>query len=230
MGTLKNTGSRGAMLLAMTLGVTGCATMGTGSSQGVDSLPQVSCTTTLQPEHQLQLDAVDSLMSRSQPYAALAKLESEGLETEQHWVRRGQLLASTEQVAQAEDIFQALATDCDSAMGHHGLGLVYLKQGKLSQGVGELRKARELAPSSSDVRNDYGYGLLLTGGYQEAVFELRTAFELADGEGAVRQNLAASYVITDDSSGLAMLRNQYDLSMDEIAHAEKLAARLQRLR
>lgn len=228
MATHKSTSSRGALLLAISLAVSGCAALGTGSAPSGEILPPVSCTTTLQPEHQLQMDAVDSLMSRSQPYAALARLESEGLDTAQHWVRRGQLLASTNQIAEAEDIFEALATQCDSAMGHHGLGLIYLKQHKLEEGVSELRKARKMKPSSSDVRNDYGYALLLTGGYHDAVFELRTALELANGEGAVRQNLAAGYVITGDRPGLDMLRDQYGLSMDEIAHAEKLAVQIRR--
>jgi len=226
MGVCKRISRRGSLLLAISLAVTGCSTMSTSTVD--EPQLQVSCTTTLQPEHQLQLDAVDAQMSRSQPYAALAKLESEGLATEQHWVRRGQLLASTSQVAEAQEVFQALATQCDSAMGHHGLGLVYLKLGKLNEGTRELRKARELAPSSSDIRNDYGYALLLTGGYYDAVFELRTAFELANGEGAVRQNLAAGYFITNDRSGIAMLRQKYNLSNDEIAHAEKLAARIRR--
>lgn len=230
MGTRKSTSSRGVLLLVISLAVSGCATLGTGAGPATDSLPPVSCTTQLQPEHQLQLDAVDVLMSRSQPYAALARLESEGLATEQHWIRRGQLLAATHQLAEAEDVFQAMVANCDSAMGHHGLGLVYLKQHKLEQGASELRKARKLNPSSPDVRNDYGYALLLTGGYHSAVFELRTALELANGEGAVRQNLAAGYIITEDRSGLALLRDQYDLSMDEVAHAEKLAARIRRER
>lgn len=228
MGVCKRISGRGGLLLAISLAVTGCSTLNTSTVE--EPQLQVSCTTTLQPEHQLQLDAVDAQMSRSQPYAALAKLESEGLATEQHWVRRGQLLASTNQVAEAQEVFQALATQCGSAMGHHGLGLVYLKRGKLKEGTRELRKARELAPSSSDIRNDYGYALLLTGGYYDAVFELRTAFELADGQGAVRQNLAAGYFITNDRSGLAMLKHKYDLSRDEVAHAEKLATRIRRSR
>lgn len=226
MGVCKRISGRGSLLLAISLAVTGCSTISTSTEE--EPQLQVSCTTTLQPEHQLQLDAVDAQMSRSQPYAALAKLESEGLATEQHWVRRGQLLASTSQVIEAQEVFQALATKCDSAMGHHGLGLVYLKLGKLNEGTRELRKARELAPSSSDIRNDYGYALLLTGGYYDAVFELRTAFELANGEGAVRQNLAAGYFITNDRSGIAMLKQKYNLSKGEIAHAEKLAARIRR--
>lgn len=228
MGVCKGITGRGSLLLAISLAVTGCAAMNTTAVE--EPGLQVSCTTTLQPEHQLQLDAVDAKMSRSQPYAALARLESEGLATEQHWIRRGQLLASTNQVAEAQEIFQALATQCDSAEGHHGLGLVYLKQGKLNEGTQALRKARELAPSSSNIRNDYGYALLLTGGYYDAIFELRTAFELANGQGAVRQNLAAGYFITDDRSGLAMLTHKYDLSKDELTYAEKLAARIRSFR
>lgn len=222
-----NKRGRKGLLLAMSLAVSGCATNGSMAS---DPSVAVSCTTTKQPEHQLQLDAVDALMARSQPYAALAKLESEGLATEHHWVRLGQLMAATNQIAEAEEVFHALAGECDSAMGHHGLGLVYLKQKKLDQGLAELATARKMAPSSADVRNDYGYALLLTGQDYEAIFELRTAFELADGEGAVRQNLAAGYVLTGDRSGLAMLRDQYALSTAETAHAERLADDIRRLR
>jgi Flp pilus assembly protein TadD len=223
MAACKRTSHWGIGLLAISLTLTGCSTLDTGGRQIADTLPKVSCKTTLQPEHQLHLDAVDSLMSRSQPYAALARLESEELATEQHWLRRGQLLASTNQIAGAEDIFHALSASCDSAMAYHGLGLVYLKRSRLGEGVNQLRRAREMEPSSADVRNDYGYALLLSGEYYDAVFELRTALELAGGEGAVRQNLAASYIITGDRAGLAMLRDQYDLSMNELAHAEKLA-------
>jgi len=228
MRNLNNKRGRGLWLLVLSVAMTGCAT--TAPRAGDDPGSEVRCTTNTQPEHQLQLDAVDALMSRSQPYAALAKLESEGLATEHHWVRHGQLLAATGQMKQAEAVFQALAQACGSAMGHHGLGLVYLKQKKLNLGLAELKKARALAPSSSDVRNDYGYALLLTRQDAEAVFELRTAFELADGEGPVRQNLAAGYILTNDQAGLALLRDQYDLSMSEKSHAETLANNIRRLR
>lgn len=226
MGTTVGRRARGTFALVTALLVTGCATTGvTGEQQ---RMLAVSCSQTVQPEHQVQLDLVDSLTAREQPYAALAKLESEGLETEQHWLRRGQLLATTQQLAGAEEVFQALVEECHSARAHHGLGLVYLKQHRLDQGLAQLATARKKAPSSADVRNDYGYALLLSGHQEDAVFELRTAFELADGQGAVRQNLAAAYVINGDRTGLAMLRNKYDFGVEEYAHAEKLADDIRR--
>ncbi|MDX1636193.1 MAG: hypothetical protein R3280_16260 [Marinobacter sp.] len=212
---------RGLLLPPLVLAISGCAVL--QQAQGPDQALQVSCTQTIQPEHQLQLDAVDSLMARSQPYAGLARLESEGLETRHHWLRKGQLLAATGQLGEAREVFQALAERCQAAGGYHGLGLVYLKLGQLDQGLAQLEKARQLEPSSADIRNDYGYGLLLSGRDDKAVFELRTAFELADGQGGVRQNLAAAYLITGDRSGLKLMRDQYDFATSEYAHAKKLA-------
>lgn len=226
MGTTAGRRIRGTFALAATLLATGCATFGvTGDQQGA---PEVSCSRTVQPEHQVQLDLVDTLTAREQPYAALAKLESEGLETEQHWLRRGQLLATTQRLAEAEEVFRALVEECHSARAYHGLGLVHLKQDRLDQGLAHLATAREKAPSSADVRSDYGYALLLSGRPGDAVFELRTALELADGKGAVRQNLAAAYLINGDRAGLAMLRNKYDFSAKEYAYAEKLADDIRR--
>lgn len=219
---------RALVLAPLVLAATGCAVLqpAPGSQKGME----VSCSQTIQPEHQLQLDAVDALMARSQPYAGLARLESEGLETHHHWLRKGQLLASTGQLGQARELFQALAEQCQSAGGHHGLGLVYLKLNQIDKGLAQLEQARRLEPSSADIRNDYGYGLLLAGDDQKAVFELRTALELADGEGGVRQNLAAAYLITGNHTGLDLLRNRYDFSASEYAHAEQLAAQIRRQR
>lgn len=188
----------------------------------------VSCSQKIQPEHQVQLDLVDALMARSQPYAALAQLESAGLPTEQHWLRLGQLQATTHQLKQAEKVFRSLVNQCHSAEGYHGLGLVHLKQGHLAQGLEQLAQARRLKPSSADIRNDYGYALLLAGRMNDALFELRTAFELAEGKGAVRQNLAAAYLLSSDTAGLTLLKNRYDFGLEEYAHAETLAAEISR--
>lgn len=188
----------------------------------------VSCSQQVQPEHQVQLDLVDSLMARSRPYAALAQLESAGLPTEQHWLRFGQLQAATGQLEQAEEVFRSLVSQCRSAEGYHGLGLVHLKQGQLEQGLNPLEQARQLKPSSTDVRNDYGYALLLAGRVDDAVFELRTAFELSDGQGVVRQNLAAAYLLANDTPGLSRLKKQYDFGLEEYAHAEELAAEIRK--
>lgn len=212
------------MALVATILAGGCSM--TGSTGAQAPALSVSCLQQVQPEQQVQLDLVDSLMARSQPYAALAQLENEGLSTEQHWLRFGQLQAATRQLKQAEKVFQSLVSQCRTAEGYHGLGLVYLKQGQLEQGLELLAQARQLTPSSADIRNDYGYALLLIGRMEEAVFELRTAFELADGQGVVRQNLAAVYLLMNDTTGLSLLKNKYDFGLEEYAHAERLKAEI----
>ena len=81
---------------------------------------------------------------------------------------------------------------------------------------------RNLAPAAAQVRNDYGYALLLVGRYEDAAFELRTALELANGQGPVRQNVAVAYLLTDNEKGLQTLKSEYGFTADEMAYAEKL--------
>ncbi len=183
----------------------------------------VSCSQEVQPEHQMQLDLVDSLTGRSQPYAAMARLESEGLHTEQHWLRYARLLAATDQLVRAEEVFRSLVVACASADAYHGLGRVYIQRSWLEQGLEQLAEARRREPSSGNIRNDFGYALLLAGRGEDAVFELRTAFELVNGEGAVRQNLAAAYLLTGNKAGLSWLKENYDFGLEEYAYAEQHA-------
>ena len=60
----------------------------------------------------VQLDMVDNLMNRERNHAALAQLEAKPMETVDHWVRYGQLQASTGHLGEAETIFQGLVDRC----------------------------------------------------------------------------------------------------------------------
>ncbi len=207
--------------------LTGCASVGTqGNGPGDPENPEVSCRTTIQPEEQLQLDAVDEQIRKGQSYAALAKLESEPLGTEQHWLRRGQLYVSTGQLISAQALFETLVRECGSAGSHHGLGLVSMKRGRLSAGLDHLRTARNLAPVSVPIRNDYGFALLKTNDIDTAIYELRTAYELADGKGAVSQNLAVAFLLKGDQAGLNWMKSRYGFTDAELAHAQQISERM----
>ncbi|SFL99553.1 tetratricopeptide repeat protein [Marinobacter zhejiangensis] len=208
--------------------MSGCATTPVEPREPASEPLAVRCNANIQPEAQVHLDLVDRLADAGKPYAALAQLESESLSTPDHWVRKGRLLASTQQLQAAENLFRALAEECDTAEAFHGLGMVLLKSWRTEAGVTQLRIARAEAPSSGNIRNDYGYALLLNGDYEQAAYELRTALELLDGEGPVRQNLAAAYLLTNNDDGLRLLTERYGFGVDEIAHAQRLAGTLRR--
>jgi len=219
---------RGFCLLALatTTLMAGCALHPPAPDTATNrlALVHVTCNTEIQPEQQVELDLIDRLMDAHQNHAALAQLESKPLATEDHWLRYGQLLASTGQLDQAQQVFQALVNQCNTGRAHHGLGMVLMKRNEIDAALVHLKIARERDPADSDVRNDYGYALLLIGDYQQAVFELRTAIELGDGQGPVRENLAVAYLLTNNDRGMQWLTQQHQLTDKERKYAEKLAA------
>ena len=185
-------------------------------------LSDIDCNAVAQPETRINLEMVDALSSKSRYHAALAQLESAPFNSTDHWTRYGQLLAATGQLSDAEAVFRAMAATCKDGVSSHGLGMVLLKQHAVSAALPHLEKARQLSPASGQIRNDYGYALLLVGRYPEARFELRTALELANGQGPVRQNLAVVYLLTDDRAGLTALQSEYGFSADELQYAQAL--------
>ncbi|WP_101674160.1 tetratricopeptide repeat protein [Alloalcanivorax mobilis] len=187
------------------------------------SLANLSCEPVNRPEDQVQMDMIDDMMARQREHAALAQLESRPLATVDHWLRYGQLLAATGRLDRSEEVFRALVDQCGTGRSHHGLGMVLLKKNDVNGALNHLRIARERTPASAEVRNDYGYVLLVVGLPEEAAYELRTAMELGNGEGPVRQNLAVAYLLTENWAGLQWMTQQYNFTGDERAYAEKLA-------
>ena len=213
-----------AIGIMATLLTAGCASQPPSERPGDPyNLDRLNCSARIQPEQQVQLDMVDNLMNRERDHAALAQLEAKPMETVDHWVRYGQLKVSTGYLGEAETIFQGLVDRCGTGRSHHGLGMVLLKQDKVLKALHHLEIARERTPASAQVRNDYGYVLLMVGDYEDAAYELRTAMELGDGQGPVRQNLAVAYLLTDNWGGLEWMKKQYDMSSEERAYAERLA-------
>lgn len=223
---------RGSFLIiaAMTAVFSGCAMQPPLDQTASErlNLKNVSCDTDVQPEQQVELDLIDRLMKSGDKHAALAQLESKPLATEGHWLRYGQLLATTGNLKKAHAVFQSLVNQCHTGRAEHGLGMVLLKENEVDEARIHLRIARELDPADADVRNDYGYVLLLVGDYKKAAFELRTAMELGDGKGPVRENLAVAYMLTDNWSGLQWMQQKYDLTEKEKDYAKKLADQFRR--
>ena len=210
--------------LTVAMLASGCVHQPPASDTTQRTAPEkLTCNARIQPEEQVQLDRVDTLMARDHDHAALAQLEARPLSTVDHWVRYGQLKAATGQLDEAERIFQGLVDQCGTGRSHHGLGMVLLKKDEVLAALDHLKIAREKTPASPQVRNDYGYVLLMMGEYDQAAYELRTAMELGDGQGPVRQNLAVAYLLTENWAGLQWMTQEYNFTGKEREYAERLA-------
>jgi len=213
---------RGWIWVAVVM-LVGCAGQPTETtSSGTVDTSDIACQEAVQPEQRVDLEMIDTLMAKGRHYAALARLESKPMESIDYWLRYGQLLASTGKLDDAERVFRDMVSECEDGRSRHGLGMVLLKRNQVNAAITHLEAARSMAPASAQVRNDYGYALLLVGRYQDAAFELRTALELANGQGPVRQNVAVAYLLTDDQQGLEALKSEYGFTDDELAYARAL--------
>lgn len=183
----------------------------------------ISCSDVIQPEHQVELDAIDGLIESKQYYAGLAKLESLSFDTQAHWLRWAQLLGRVDQLAYSQEIFRVVANECGSYQAYHGLGVVYVKQQMLDQAVEVLSIAKDLAPSDASIRNDYGYALLKIGRFDRAAFELRTAFELSEGNASSRRNMIAAYYLVGGDASVFSLQLEVSLTADQIDRGRAFA-------
>lgn len=201
----------------------GCASQSPSTTpDGTVDTSDIACNEAVQPEQRVDLEMIDTLMAKGRNHAALARLESKPMSGIDYWLRYGQLLASTGKLDAAEGVFRDMVAECEDGRSQHGLGMVLLKRNQVNAALSHLENARSLAPASAQVRNDYGYALLLVGKYQAAAFELRTALELANGQGPVRQNVAVAYLLTGDEAGLEALQSEYGFSEDELSYARAL--------
>ncbi|OJS99830.1 hypothetical protein [Marinobacter nauticus] len=202
--------------------VAGCAGLpavedeNTGTASSQSSLPIV-CSNNVTPEQRVELDAIDDLMSRSENYAALARLETLAFSTQQHWLRWAELMAKVEQTDQAEDAFEQIVATCGSAEAYHGLGVVYLKLSRVQEGLESLQQAKTLNAASAPIRNDFGIALLRSGHFGQAAFELRTAYELSGKQQSVARSMIAAYYLRGGDQMVAQLQRETGLSDQAIA-------------
>lgn len=186
----------------------------------------VACNTQVDAAAHVKFDQIDKLVASGRNHAALAELQASPMNSIKHWLRYAKLEATTGSMQKAATVFERLGHECGSNAAWHGLGIIELKQGKLIAGLYHLEAAAKNLPSDASAHNDYGYGLLLVGNYQQAIFQLRTAFELKQAQGAARINLATAYMLANDDSSLHDLFIKHHYSKAEIAYAKKMATKL----
>lgn len=218
------------LLLLTVMTLAGCASQSVLRQGGTNyQLPApLSCSTSVPPEGKVKLNMVDSLSQSGRQHAALAELLATKMGSVKHWLRYAQLQAVTGHMKRGKVVYQYLVDQCNSAEALHGLGMIQIKQGHISEGKTTLKEAASRLPAQPAVRNDYGYVLLITGNLKAAVFQLKTALELSNGKGAARENLAVTYLLANNQDGIKRLKQRYNLSDGELNYAKQLARQLGR--
>jgi Flp pilus assembly protein TadD len=193
-------------LLALALG--GCATApnNAGSSTAVQADSA--------PSKQIYTDLVREMIAQGRFYAALAhieELQKTGGPREELLLLHAQVLAKLDRKDQAEHEYKQLLSSPFEGEARHGLGLLYTQK-NYKLGLQYLREAARLRSTDANIRNDYGYALLMGGQYPEARLQLATAFELDSAADKYRNNYVLALLLLKDEAELQRVRRVSDVS------------------
>jgi len=172
----------GALALAC-LG--GCA----GGLPAVQSGAQAPCESSLSPADNTRLASIEQLIGDGKFYAALAQLDALGATSPQADLVRADALRRIEQNQQAKALYQKLEGGCLNGKAQHGLGLIAAREGRQTDALAHLGRARQAMPTDLRIRNDLGYALLMAGELDAARFEFLTVLDLSPGDVKASRNL-----------------------------------------
>lgn len=192
--------------LLLMLALWGCATTPSGMAPAAPSAST--------PAKQLHTDLVREMIAQGRYYAALAhieELQKTGGPREELLLLHAQVLSKLDRKDQAEQEYKQLLNSAFEGEARHGLGLLYAAK-NYSLGLQYLRQAAGLRPTDPEIRNDYGYALLMGGQYPEARLQLATAYELDSGVDKHRNNYVLALLLFRDEAEIKRVRQRSDLS------------------
>lgn len=196
------------VLVGLFLALGGCAAV-----PGNPAAPAVFQANSV-PAKQLHTDLVREMIAQGRYYAALAHIEDlqkNGGPRDELLLLHAQVLAKLGRNEQAEQEYKQLLDSAFEAEARHGLGLLYAGR-NYRQSVQYLADAARLRATDPNIRNDYGYALLMGGQYPDARLQLATAFELDATNDKYRNNYVLALLLLKDESGLKRMRRLSSLS------------------
>ncbi len=146
----------------------------------------------------IQLELIQQLVADGQYYSALAHLEQQQLNSPSAQLLRAESLRKTGHLDQADAIYQQLSHSCYSALGHLGMGKIAAVRGDLKRARLQLGLAREKSPTDANIRNDFGFVLLVGGDYKGAQQEFMTAIQLNNAHNIAIKNLLLSLLLSGE--------------------------------
>lgn len=183
--------------------LSGCASM-PGSKQASAN----NCDMPISKEDNVKLDLIERQVAEKQYYSALAYLEKAA----DHFPRvlrlRAEAQRNTGMLDEAYASYRNLSMTCMSAYGHAGMAKILATRGDIPQAHQQMLKARRIAPSNADIRNDYGFILLAHKDFKSAQREFMTALQLQPSHPVAIRNMVMSLILDGDGrTALRMAKN-----------------------
>ncbi|QUJ69754.1 tetratricopeptide repeat protein (plasmid) [Photobacterium sp. GJ3] len=181
-----------------------------------------ACGETLIAKDGMKLSMVKQQIDQGQYYLALASLDElkeDGLSVQ---MMRADSYRKLGKWDEATRLYQGMVKTCLAGDAYHGLGLIASYQGHMEDAMKWMEKAAKAAPVEADVRNDFGFLLLVTGQDQKARDELMTALELNPQHQNAAKNLWFVLLKTNQKQAAATLASRFEWSESE--HREMMDA------
>lgn len=184
------------------------------------------CAAGLTPADNTRLATIGQLVDERKPYAALAELDQLASDAPKARLMRANALRQIDRRQDAATQYNALLDTCLAGQAHHGLGLLAAQDGRTTDALNALHRARQLQPTDIRVRNDHGYALLLAKRWDDAQFEFLTVLDLQPNEPRASRNLVLLALLQDKSELARQLAERMKLDADAMARLQRQAQSL----
>lgn len=157
----------------------------------------------------MQISMAQQAFANQNYYSSLAMLQKiEGTYITKTALEAKALL-KTNQWDEANKKFTELLNTCLKGQAAHGLGLLTAYQKKYKEAGHWLRFAVDMEPADSNIRNDYGFYMLLVDEVEVAKKEFLTALELNPNNHRAAKNLWLALARDNDLRAAESLTRRY---------------------
>lgn len=217
-------GGKNVLLIAALAALTACS-----STPQRQQLSQAnSCKASTDQAQQVKLDLVEQLLSEGSYYSALAHLEQGGQQSPRRSWLSAEAQRKTGLLSDAYQQYRELSLGCMAAAGHAGMAKILATRGDLASAHQHMLKARQLAPTNADIRNDYGFILLATGDFKAAQREFMTAMQLRKDHPVALRNMVVSLILDGDTRTAARMAKNNGIVQDEFKQLLQKSKRFSR--
>lgn len=191
-------------------GLVGCASTANKQASVVGV-----CNAPVSQENGVKLDMVRQLIDGEQYYSALAHLENDNSNSPHALWLRAEAQRKTGLLDEAYESYRDLSLTCMTAYGHAGMAKILATRGNVPQAHQQMLTARKLAPTDADIRNDYGFILLVHREFKAAQREFMTALQLAPGHPVATRNMVMSLILDGDTRTAARMAKNNGIPVEE---------------